>query len=796
MPPRLNKRQQRELEELEALGKASNVEEPSSEEEAEIIPVKPAGGFAALFSADSEEEAPESEADEKPQPTKNKKSKKKKKKKVAAVIVEAEAAPETPGKSQKSTGQTKVATKKGKGKEKAPEKDDLDQALAELSQKLASGPEQPTMSSANQTLASLLSVSLVHLDSDAEMRKFFGSKVVSAAKSSTTGSPGGSRTRQVGAQKSHLTRPQPSWWAAKQREGLSIRQYDQDDVEDKLKRLGWAQAVEEKWWTVEYTKRYKSVTLSFIQAVNAGDPEAFWRILQKLPWHGDTLLQLAEVYRHREEYSQAVDFTERALFTYERSFVGAFNFTGGMNRLDFDRVENRPFFLALHRQVTDLQRRGCYRTAFEFARLLYSLDPWSDPHGALCHLDYLAIRCGMGAWLLEMWELFDGFAQDKSRKNRVNVNFLPGWAYAKALALRAQEDAKKDKIHDASDAALKDAILAFPEIVPLLADKADIKIPDDIRSNSRFKILTEGSLSSSAHNFLHLLSHLYAQRSSPLWKDAKRASWLAKTAASVVPQADWDRPQRKQFFNFYEPIGPRYSMYRQITILETSYRSLFAFIPREILNVKQLACDPLPPQTATNVYDAEFFKGVEDVFSIRHRTRQDAAGDQRLLERLIPDPVFLRQLQPRQSSIPKAFFNAHPGFAERFPGGIVQFAQMAGEMPEDQLEDIMIAEAENLPQNLGMPGGFEAQFAAEFTSDEEEGEGAVPRLAVPDDAEGSDRGREEQNSEEEEVAPMPVRMIRNVMNRFWGGNTAAAEDTSEDEAHEAHELPIHEDGGD
>lgn len=76
------------------------------------------------------------------------------------------------------------------------------------------------------------------------------------------------------------------------------------------------------------------------------------------------------MYRHREgnsdspfydanptngrvftEYSQAVDFVERALFTYERSFIGAFNFTSGLNRLDFDRVENRPFFLALHRQV-------------------------------------------------------------------------------------------------------------------------------------------------------------------------------------------------------------------------------------------------------------------------------------------------------------------------------------------------------------------------------------------------------------------------------------------------------------
>ena len=51
------------------------------------------------------------------------------------------------------------------------------------------------------------------------------------------------------------------------------------------------------------------------------------------------------------EHSQAADFIERALFTYERAFVGAFTFTNGLNRLDFDRVENRPFYLALHRHV-------------------------------------------------------------------------------------------------------------------------------------------------------------------------------------------------------------------------------------------------------------------------------------------------------------------------------------------------------------------------------------------------------------------------------------------------------------
>lgn len=93
--------------------------------------------------------------------------------------------------------------------------------------------------------------------------------------------------------------------------------------------------------------------------------------MRMLPYHADTLLQLSEVYHHREgsllcpsssacwtlsaasvEHSTAADFVDRALFTYERAFVGAFNFTSGINRLDFDMVENRPFFLALHRQVT------------------------------------------------------------------------------------------------------------------------------------------------------------------------------------------------------------------------------------------------------------------------------------------------------------------------------------------------------------------------------------------------------------------------------------------------------------
>jgi hypothetical protein len=49
MPPRLNKRQQRELEELEALGKASPEINLSSDDESTGVPAPSAsGGFAAV----------------------------------------------------------------------------------------------------------------------------------------------------------------------------------------------------------------------------------------------------------------------------------------------------------------------------------------------------------------------------------------------------------------------------------------------------------------------------------------------------------------------------------------------------------------------------------------------------------------------------------------------------------------------------------------------------------------------------------------------------------------------------
>ena len=63
------------------------------------------------------------------------------------------------------------------------------------------------------------------------------------------------------------------------------------------------------------------------------------------------------------------------------------------------------------------------------------------------------------------------------------------------------------------------------------------------------------------------------------------------------------------------------------------------------MNGKSLACDPVPPQTAVTVYDDEFFRGSEDLFAFRMPTRAERAAEGRMLERMIPDAAFRRQLQ-------------------------------------------------------------------------------------------------------------------------------------------------------
>lgn|SRR6267142_506588 len=115
----------------------------------------------------------------------------------------------------------------------------------------------------------LLSVSLSHLNPDAEMRRFFGGKVIPTSRNESASS---SRARrQPTVQRSNLTRPQPDWWPAKLREGLTLRPLTDDEAAEKASLTPWDDNDNgEKYWTVEYSKKYKGATLAFMQTVLSG----------------------------------------------------------------------------------------------------------------------------------------------------------------------------------------------------------------------------------------------------------------------------------------------------------------------------------------------------------------------------------------------------------------------------------------------------------------------------------------------------------------------------------------------
>lgn len=214
----------------------------------------------------------------------------------------------------------KKALKKQKAKAAKEEGDDLDRALAELALKhpeLKQVAQSAPATRASSKFFSLLAVSLSHLDSEAEMRKFFGSKVVAANKPTTAGPSGAAARRQATSIRSSLTRPQSTWWPASYRQGLSSRMLTEEELAERRARHQWAGEVAgDRVWTVEYSRKYKGLTRTFMQMVMTGgvcclfsvnhwslmdvDPDGLFQLLRSSPYHADTLLQLSEVYFHRE----------------------------------------------------------------------------------------------------------------------------------------------------------------------------------------------------------------------------------------------------------------------------------------------------------------------------------------------------------------------------------------------------------------------------------------------------------------------------------------------------------------
>jgi tetratricopeptide (TPR) repeat protein len=173
-----------------------------------------------------------------------------------------------------------------------------------------------------------------------------------------------------------------------------------------------------------FSSSYQEVQKKYEECSASHDPNTIVMLVNQHPYHIDSLLTLAEVYRRMGESQRSADLLERCLYALEYAWHPWFNITTGRCRLDYGWDPNKPLFVALFNHMQHLYRRGCHRTALEVCKLLLSLDP-DDPMGSIFCIDYFAIRAEQYKWLQRFVR---EYGADRS------LSLLPNFSYAFALA--------------------------------------------------------------------------------------------------------------------------------------------------------------------------------------------------------------------------------------------------------------------------------------------------------------------------------------------------------------------------
>lgn len=198
---------------------------------------------------------------------------------------------------------------------------------------------------------------------------------------------------------------------------------------------------------------------------------------------------------------------------------------------------------------------------------------------------------------------------------------------------------------------------------------------------------------------------------------------------------------RDRFLRVFTSDHLRESIYRHIIVLEQTHaqqqhRVLTAFIPREVLNAHQYACDPLPPRTARTLYDSVFF-GTAD---LRTHTEEHQ------IEHMLPDEL-------REQFF--AMFDRIPLIREQMPGDMLQFVQDMLQRPDGVIQNLRAGagwdEFEQALHDFGeMPGGMPED------GDEVE-DVPVADLPEADRESATDEEREPSEGEDDEEAEsLPV----------------------------------------
>ena len=486
-------------------------------------------------------------------------------------------------------GKSKSKKKKTKKKSKLPENvrttekaardtntasqlDEIDLALKSLSAKAdgdASSSIRVQINEANLQLYRLLAVESKHLNALNEMKRLFGNAVLEN-EDEPVGTP---RRRGRGPQQLDLGAALAGRHSPASRgqglAGLALRRNPFILGKEEWPKatsggLGMELVEEMEDGTIEYrfvhSTAYQDVQRQFETCVESLDPQRMIQMLQYNPYHISTLLQVSEIAKQQGDHSVSGDLLERALFSFGRAVHSSFTtaLAEGKARLDFRRPENREFWLAAWRYTNNLGQRGTWRTAYEWAKLILSIDPEGDPYRVALMIDQVALRGGQSDHFLQLSSC--PFFRDDLWKTRPNIQI------SSALAQYKLKQAQSSRTK------LKECINKYPWTFARLFQALNLDhIPRSIW----------GTSPKSEHDKFDC--EIYVHNAKDLWNTPEAISFLVEVAESMDPvmrtkgsKADITHDEARH-------------------VLLSGVPTLINLIPRKYTSMPSSSSDPLPP---------------------------------------------------------------------------------------------------------------------------------------------------------------------------------------------------------
>ncbi|KAL2808714.1 transcriptional repressor TCF25-domain-containing protein [Aspergillus granulosus] len=462
------------------------------------------------------------------------------------------------------------------------ELDEIDRALKELAVQsngdVAVGTRQPTLDdSFPKKPEDLLSIDSKALNATNEMRKLFGNVVLENFDTDSSSGRRRDRARETVDLGRALTGRYSPASRGQSLGGVTQRRNILFQGKDEWPRApsgGLGMEVVESLpsgatvYRVLHNAAYQDVQRQFELCVESMDPQRMIQLLQYNPYHISTLLQVSEIAKHQGDHAVSADLLERALFNFGRSAHSSFGnrLKEGGARLDFLHTANRELWLVGWRYIANLGMKGTWRTAYEWAKFLLSLDP-NDPYCIRLMIDNLALR---GREWSHFIELCTQTRLSKEWKYLPNIQCSLALAY---LRLNKPKDCREQ---------LRIAMARYPWVFCKIAQELDMQpIPKRIWGKLP---PTDGH---------ELLTELYIVRTKDLWNTPEVVALIMEVADTL---GEGDEP--------IEPPEISLDIARHVVLSDIP--RVTTHLPTRFVSGRISASDPLPP------YDSEAFRQQSD----------------------------------------------------------------------------------------------------------------------------------------------------------------------------------------